>query len=462
MKFNSTGLALTGIGGAVGRVAVDGVVPAALGTMAGGGWGWLTDDIIAGPGDFGSGYLLRSYTISTLTVADLDPGVGDVNVFKAGNNVWAAFLAGTGVWTSVAGLGPFPASSLADISPGGDIVLISVYQADRGVVVYNAGGSQTANRDVVLTLPSIHARTGIVSYQTAASWQLMTTAGVSVGYAPRTDATVVSIVPCQVGSTVWVLEWAVGDTLTLRPAASGQGYTIASGVDNIFNPDICDLSGGVVRVGWSTTTGEAHTDLRLMDLTLASGANTVATSAGGAGIVTTTGSPLSPAVFPVGAVVGGGGQGLLKSLAALYQHPLVEPSRLVTAIWYKNWFQSVSRALTTPIDLASQTTGILGPGQGGTGTDTGTSVLNGANLIDGSVPLTAIEDQTSSTLLGRGEGDGAGPPQVITLGTGLLMTGTVLSASGGDGYWVPLTDGDPVETELIFAAGECVMVFVPV
>lgn len=30
------------------------------------------------------------------------------------------------------------------------------------------------------------------------------------------------------------------------------------------------------------------------------------------------------------------------------------------------------------------------------------------------------------------------------------------------GYWAPLTDGDLDETDLIFANGECVMVFVPV
>ena len=37
-----------------------------------------------------------------------------------------------------------------------------------------------------------------------------------------------------------------------------------------------------------------------------------------------------------------------------------------------------------------------------------------------------------------------------------------VAASAASGYWAPLTDGDLVETELIFADGECVMVFVPV
>lgn len=39
--------------------------------------------------------------------------------------------------------------------------------------------------------------------------------------------------------------------------------------------------------------------------------------------------------------------------------------------------------------------------------------------------------------------------------------------SGGDiiistsGMWAPLTDGDPINTELIFADAQCIMVFVP-
>ena len=35
------------------------------------------------------------------------------------------------------------------------------------------------------------------------------------------------------------------------------------------------------------------------------------------------------------------------------------------------------------------------------------------------------------------------------------------SGPGSDGYWTPLTDGDPDETQLIFVDGECIAVFVP-
>lgn len=56
--------------------------------------------------------------------------------------------------------------------------------------------------------------------------------------------------------------------------------------------------------------------------------------------------------------------------------------------------------------------------------------------------------------------------QVIA-GTGITLDYTVpgqvtisSSASGG-GYWTPVTDGDRDETDLIFVAGECLVMFVP-
>jgi len=71
----------------------------------------------------------------------------------------------------------------------------------------------------------------------------------------------------------------------------------------------------------------------------------------------------------------------------------------------------------------------------------------------------------ASHLLGRGSLAGPGDVEPISLGAGVTMTGTVLSASGGggstDGYWTPLTDGDEDETDLIYANGEAIAVWVP-
>ena len=60
-----------------------------------------------------------------------------------------------------------------------------------------------------------------------------------------------------------------------------------------------------------------------------------------------------------------------------------------------------------------------------------------------------------------------GRSQEITLGTGLAMIGTTLAREWRrqhreDGYWTPITNGDPVSPELIFDSdGDCIVGFVP-
>jgi hypothetical protein len=128
---------------------------------------------------------------------------------------------------------------------------------------------------------------------------------------------------------------------------------------------------------------------------------------------------------------------------------------------YQAWWDTLAgQAVASP--QASQLQGIVDPAHGGTGVTTGLTVLDGGNILDGTIPLTALVDETESTLLGRGEGFGDGPTEEITLGSGLLMTGTVLSATAtSSGYYSPLTDGDLTEPELIFSLGDTIMVFHP-
>lgn len=58
--------------------------------------------------------------------------------------------------------------------------------------------------------------------------------------------------------------------------------------------------------------------------------------------------------------------------------------------------------------------------------------------------------------------------QQLIAGTGMTFDTTVpnqlkLNAAGGSNHYdTPLTDGDPLATDLIFAAGECIIVQVPV
>lgn len=57
--------------------------------------------------------------------------------------------------------------------------------------------------------------------------------------------------------------------------------------------------------------------------------------------------------------------------------------------------------------------------------------------------------------------------RMVLAGTGITLDYTVggkvtinSTGAGGGGYWTPLTDGDRDETDLIFAMGDCIAVFV--
>jgi hypothetical protein len=57
--------------------------------------------------------------------------------------------------------------------------------------------------------------------------------------------------------------------------------------------------------------------------------------------------------------------------------------------------------------------------------------LNATQLTTGTLPDARVQVSAASTLLGRGAASGAGDMQEITVGTGLTMTGTTLTSSGG-------------------------------
>jgi hypothetical protein len=354
------------------------------------------------------------------------------------------------------------------------------------------------------------------------AWQLRDLDdGSVVNFTPRVTGVIETVPIALADGSVWVLERTGDDTLTFRGAAQNQGYVISSSI--AYNPDVIELSAGVVRIGWSSSPAEAPTNLRMADLTLGSGANTQWTSATGT-LVSSTGTPISGTTAMA---TSGGTSG--RELLALLNHPFTKPNHYLTPEWQKA-LNKLFRNDAEPIDLnSSEVTGVLQPENGGTGGGSGTSIINGANILAGTTPLTALASQAASTLVGRGSAS-AGSPEVITLGSGLLMTGTVLSASsvnggsgmvpglpgddgqdgigipgaagaagaagatgatgsagppgpaGADGedglmgppgspltaaeleafgYWTILTDGDLVAPELIFASGDVISMFVP-
>jgi hypothetical protein len=98
----------------------------------------------------------------------------------------------------------------------------------------------------------------------------------------------------------------------------------------------------------------------------------------------------------------------------------------------------------------------------------GATAVDGGTTTPGSITLDKLQPISSPRLLGRGS-SGVGPVEQLTVGEGLALTGTVLSATaGGDsgvdslGYWTPITNGDPVSPEILFdTEGDCVVGFVP-
>lgn len=384
----TTGKGLMGIGTT--SISIDGVIPASLTGATGGGWDWLTDDICGGQlqGLIAGGFRLYQLVYSTDTPSILDPvynGGADVaQAFCAGDSNWARFVAGGGVHTS-ASLGlTLPAAGLMDIDEDGQLLVVPAAAADTGLTTYAANGSQLATVSVH-TFSQARCKDGIVSNRNmdGGGWHLRSVETLALQpFAPRTDTTVVGMVPVVISGTTWVVELDAAQ-LTIRPATSSNGFVLATSA-NLFWPDAVSLSAGTVRVGWSVTTGEGRLDMRLADVTVSSGDVTSGTTASGALVLTPDGA-IPPSTLPVGPVQNG------DALLARKQprHAIKEDAFVGGATGkrvYQRWWELVAESASVNLSTGN-VTGTLAPDMGGTGTTTGLTVLNGQNTIQDTTQL---------------------------------------------------------------------------
>lgn len=393
----TTGKGLMGQGG--GTISIDGVTPASLVGHPGGGWDWLDDTTCGGQADLGSGYLLRQLVLpNTLTVLDSTPsGVTDAATqFRAGNSKWAAFLTGgalQGVRSNIRAR--LPLAALGDINESGQMVVVQNYAADSGLVAYASSGAQLwVNSTSVLDGSNrLRSKNGSVAYQdTTSAWHLRNSAtGALQSFAPRTDEVVAAMVPVLISGVIWVVE-LTNTQLTIRPATSANGFVLATSA-NLFNPDAVSMSAGNVRVGWSVTTGENPTDMRLADLNVTTSALSTGTTSSGS-LVITAQPPATPSDLPVGPVEGG----TTTANPQPRQQPVVDPKTGIGTRVYQKWWDQIIGAATAPPNL-SQATGVLSPAQGGTGTTSGLTTLDGANLLDSTVDVQQLAPMFSPSQL---------------------------------------------------------------
>jgi hypothetical protein len=207
-----------------------------------------------------------------------------------------------------------------------------------------------------------------------------------------------------VGGILYVLE--TSDRTTLRPATSPTGFLLQDNSTNQFGVDAISVTAGVVRACWALNAAETPTSLRVVDLTISSGMGSVGTTASGS-LVFSAAAAVPSASVSVGPVQGGGAG----SVSLPYIQPLLDQSgnKRIDRTWLAA-FQRGFDLSTGPID-ASRLTGVVPPSAGGTGSTTGLTVIDGRNIIPGT-----LTEHSWIPLV-----TGAEPPVFVTDGSGVLI-----------------------------------------
>ena len=339
MHLNSAGKAAMGFG----TVSIDGAVPAALVGVPAGNYGgpcWLTSAKVAYQNN-SSGSIVQSYDVGTAAFATLS--AQGANFIAAGGGIWAAWLVDNtvGVRTNIPGVGPFLTGALGDVSPDGEFCLINTYPDVMGLTVYSAAGAVLLSLpEVVLKQNFIRMKSHLLLYRDASGWIMRNVINGPFAFRPRINETINWIVPVTTAAgKTFVVE--VSDRITLRYADKADGYQLMPLGTITFNPDVIEYSAGVLRVGWSSTSGELPGDLTLMDITVGTGATVIGTVSGGA-IAWAAGPTLALTTFQVGALQGSNAGG---GLYPPIKHPMTDSRELATDPWVK-FFQNVRTGLS--------------------------------------------------------------------------------------------------------------------
>lgn len=231
-----------GIGGVQGSVN-GALIPELFGPY------WIQDDHVVCIHNSDVGIWL--YKPSTGDRALLDSRAA--NELAADGNVWAAWLAGFGLYSST-GI-HFPSAGLMDVGPNGAIGYIPDRATDNGVEVIEVNG-EIWN----LTLQPVAELNLVGNHQ--AVWRDFNFNFNTHDLPPITTIPGMKWHPhaILVDGDWWISYLSLMAGLVLHPFNSTVGYRLVPYSDFIFHPDSVALNSNLVKTVWSKTQGEGPND----------------------------------------------------------------------------------------------------------------------------------------------------------------------------------------------------------